>query len=362
MRRRVVVKVGSALLTPQGPLGPRPFERLAAQVHAAHEAGVSVTLVSSGAIAQGRLALHLAERPAELSAAQALAAVGQPLLMRRWAEAFAALPRPLPVAQFLLTRSDVEEPLRFFNARRALRALERLGAVAIGNENDTVATEEIKIGDNDTLAAHVARVVGADLLVIYTQVDGLYTGNPERDSSARRVPLVGDIAAVESFAGEAGGDGWGVGGMRTKVEAARVATRAGVSVVIAHGRAPLLDLLHNAEPLRAAAALDGTLFVAPLSPAEALKARWPLSGRLTLTQEGGARLCAGEAASLAHLLSADGEFARGDLVELCVEGAPGPLGRALTAYGRAECLRALGGLSLGGAFDGPLVETRDWAR
>ncbi len=360
MKRRVVLKVGSALLTPQGPLGPRPFERLAAQVRAAHEAGVSVTIVSSGAIAQGRLALDLRERPAELSSAQALAAVGQPLLMRRWAEAFAGHPRPLPVAQFLLTRSDVEEPLRFFNARRALRALERLGAVAIGNENDTVATEEIKIGDNDTLAAHVARVVGADLLVIYTQVDGLYTGNPERDPSARRVPLVRNIEEVSSFAGDAGGDGWGVGGMRTKVEAARVATRAGVSVVIAHGRAPLLDLLRDAEPARASE-LDGTLFIAPLSPREALGRRWPLSGRLTLTAEGAARLESLEPVELKELVEVDGDFSRGDLVELCDGGSGAPLGRALTAYGRAECLRALRGLTLEGSFDGPLIAPSDWA-
>lgn len=362
MRRRVVLKVGSALLTPQGPLGPHPFEHLATQVRAAREAGVSVTLVSSGAIAQGRLTLNLSERPAELSAAQALAAIGQPLLMRRWAEAFAQAPTPLPVAQFLLTRSDVEEPQRFFNARRALRALERLGAVPIGNENDTVATEEIKIGDNDTLAAHVARVVGADLLVIYTQVKGLYTGNPERDPSARHIPLVRSVQEVEGFAGEAGGDGWGVGGMRTKVEAARIATRAGVSVVIAHGRVPLLELLRDAHPERAERSLDGTLFVAPHTPAEALKGRWPLSGRLTLTAAGVNHLIAGEPVSLTHLAGVDGDFSRGDLVELCEEGSRAPLGRALTAYGHAECLRALGGLSLGGAFDGPLLEPSDWVR
>lgn len=352
--KRVVIKVGSALLTPQGPLGPQAFERLAHEVLALRHAGVSVTLVSSGAIAQGRLALGMDARPQELSLAQALAAVGQPLLMSRWAEALA----PTQVAQLLLTFSDIDDPLRFFNARRALRALDDLGVIAIGNENDSVATEEIKFGDNDRLGAYVAQLSGADVYVIYTQVDGLYTANPERDPNARRLSVVPQLSEVMSFAEGAGSDGWGTGGMTSKLEAAEIAHRAGTSVIIAHGQTPLLDLLRDPTL--------GTLLPAPMGPSEALRERWPLSGRVTITQEGKRALESGASVELSELCAVGGLFARGDLVALNVGDAQ--WGRALIGYNVEACERALSEravardprATLGDDFDGALINAGDW--
>ena len=177
--KRVVVKIGSALLTPNGPLGPDAFNHLARGVISLRQHGVHVILVSSGAIAQGRIIRQLADPPKTLSASQALAALGQPQLMSLWAQAL----NPLHIAQFLLSQADIDDPLRSFNAQRALYELEEIGVVPIGNENDTVATDEIRIGDNDSLGAHIARVCHADLLVLLTQVDGLYTSNPELKSA-----------------------------------------------------------------------------------------------------------------------------------------------------------------------------------
>ena len=179
---RVVIKIGSALLTPNGPLGEDPFSMLAHEIRSAQASGVFSTIVSSGSIAQGRIERQLSDRPKTLSANQALAAIGQPILMRRWAEALA----PLSVAQFLLTQGDISEPLRFFNARRALLALEHAGVTPIGNENDTIATDEIKIGDNDTLSAYVARIISADLLVIYTPSAWSVYLEPSGSSSGKK--------------------------------------------------------------------------------------------------------------------------------------------------------------------------------
>jgi len=349
--RGLVLKVGSALLTPSGPLGERAFSKISAELSTLEAAGLELTLVSSGAIAQGRLSMNIAERPRELSTAQALAALGQPLLMQRWAEALS----PQRAAQVLLTMSDVSDPLRFYNARCALRALRALGALPIGNENDTVATEEIRFGDNDRLGAHLARVTGAELLILYTQVDGLYTANPKRDSSAQRITLVEDLSEVRAFAGGSD-DEWGTGGMKTKLDAADIAHQSGCSVIIAQGGTPLLELLRDPSL--------GTLIPAPRSVEQALLAQWPLCGRVELSDEAAQALRSGLAVELSACLSAHGEFTRGQLVE--VSNAGESLGRALIGYGSVDCERASSahhrssGSGASSLSDGPLIHPQDW--
>lgn len=348
--KKVILKVGSALLTPSGPLGGEGLQRLSAEVKALQQRGVSVTVVSSGAIAQGRLTLGLSERPSELAAAQALAALGQPLLMRRWAEAFA----PTQVAQVLLTMSDVLDPLRFYNARCALRALEALGVIAIGNENDTVATEEIKFGDNDRLGAYLAQINSADLLILYTQVDGLYTANPKRDPSARKLEVIEELSEVLSFAEGADMEGWGTGGMKTKLEAAQLAHEVGTSVLIADGATSLIRLLE--EPSL------GSLIPAPRAVSQSLLRRWPVHGLVELSERGLKSLQEGAPAELTDCLSVTGHFSRGDLVELRSGGAV--RGRALIGYGEESCVdvqRWKQGATRRALTDGPLVHPEDWA-
>ena len=355
--QRVVVKVGSALLTPNGPLGPQAFTHIAQGISDCITRGIHIALVSSGAIAQGRLARGLTARPRRISTAQALAALGQPLLMQRWAEAL----KPHSVAQVLLTQSDIDDPTRFFNARRALEALERAAIIPIGNENDTVATDEIKIGDNDTLAAHIARVVNADLLILLTQVDGLYTANPEEDRNAEKVSLVTPHDEVWGFASQSSKDGWGRGGMRTKLSAAEIAGQAGIPTVIAHGATPIPELLNQPSL--------GTLFLPHRSPSEALRDRWPVCGELWVTEAGSTAIFSQQCLELTHIQRALGSFSRGDVVELCsVEY--GPIGRSLVAYGDAELRRVIKSPAdlkrtpeslLGENFDGPVCTPRDWA-
>ena len=346
--RRMILKVGSALLTPEGPLGGEGLRRLASELKALQSQGVSVTVVSSGAIAQGRIALGLTSRPSQLPVAQALAALGQPLLMGRWTEAFA----PTQVAQVLLTMSDVLDPLRFYNARCALRALESLGVIAIGNENDTVATEEIKFGDNDRLGAYLAQICGADLLVLYTQVDGLYTSNPKRDPNARKLVQVKDLAEVMCYAEGTDVEGWGTGGMRTKLEAAQLAHRSGTSVLIADGSTPLLQLLQDPSL--------GTLIPSKRSVDDALRSRWPVCGQVELSQESIERLQAGAPVELKACMSVAGRFSRGELVELTCSGVA--CGRALVGYSSESCHNAPHRTSKGSQIltDGPLIHPDDW--
>lgn len=251
--RRLVVKLGSNLLAPEG-RGVRPdrLRALADQVAALKRQGREIVIVSSGAIASG-LRLLPAVRPtfggrrssgtrsrprmrrsAAMVHQQALAAVGQPELMRAYAAAFHR--RRLVVAQVLLTREDLLVPSRRDNARRTLLALLRYGVVPIVNENDTVAVDEIRMGENDMLSARVARLTGADALIILTDVDGLHDGHPARDARARRIDVVrGVTARIRRFAGPGAGSAVGTGGMRTKLDAAARLTRDGRPVLIARG-------------------------------------------------------------------------------------------------------------------------------
>ncbi len=241
--RLIVVKVGSALLVDPrtGAADGAWLGAFAADVARLSARGQKLVIVSSGAVALGRARLGLRRRALTLAEKQAAAAAGQSLLMRAWEGAFE--PLALGTAQILLTLDDTEVRRRFLNARSTFETLMQLGVLPIVNENDTVATEELRYGDNDRLAARVAQMVGADLLVLLSDVDGLYTADPRRDATARHVADVGEITAeIEAMAGGPNSvQGVGSGGMTTKLEAARIAAAAGCATVITMGRrsAPL---------------------------------------------------------------------------------------------------------------------------
>ncbi len=326
--RRVVIKVGSRSLVGDG--RPR-FDVLAAQIRALRAEGRSVVVVSSGAIALGRVALGFDKRPTEMAFLQACAAVGQSRLMRAWEDAFAG--GAVPVAQLLLTHADLADRERYLNARAALDALWALGAVPIINENDTVAVDEIKFGDNDQLAAMVATLAGADLLVLLSDVEGLL------DGAGVRVPWVRDVGEAMGLVRSSEGD-LGTGGMGSKLEAARRASKRGVPVVIADARDP--EVL-----LRLVAGDDvGTLFSPEGAPLTSRKhwIAYTLRTRGTLLLDtGAARAIRGEGSSLlpAGVLGVRGDFAAGDAV--AIAGPDGvEFARGLSRYGTRDAARLAG--------------------
>lgn len=328
--RRVVVKIGSRSLL----ASPERFRRLAGQVAALRAHGRSVVLVSSGAIALGRARLGLDKRPKDMARLQAAAAAGQSRLVRAWDDAFE--PHGIPAAQVLLTHADLGDRDRYLNARRALEALIELGAVPIINENDTVAVEEIKFGDNDQLAAMVATLVGADLLVLLTDVEGVL------DHSGARLPLVREIDEVLAFL-RAPTDDIGLGGMASKVEAARRATLRGVPVAIADARdAELLNHLLAGRDV-------GTLFL-PKGARLASRKHWiayTLRPKGDVIVDGGAAeaLRGGKASLLpSGVVGVRGDFEPGDAVRLvAADGVE--IGRGLARYGTVDVARLAGAKS-----------------
>jgi glutamate 5-kinase len=328
--RRIVVKVGSRSLVGDDRGGSR-FAILAAQIDRLRAEGRAVAVVSSGAIALGRAALGLACRPSEIGLLQACAAVGQSRLMRAWEEAFA--PFRVPVAQMLLTHADLAERERYLNARAALDALWELGAVPVINENDTVAIDEIKFGDNDQLAAMVATLAGADLLVLLTDVEGLL------DRDGKRVPIVSDVEEVASLITTSSGD-LGTGGMASKLEAARRASKRGVPVVIADARDPeVLSRIVAGEDV-------GTL-CAPVGTRLASRKHWiafTLRPRgALLLDDGAARAIRSGGRSLlpAGIVGVRGDFAAGDAVVLC-DPAGKEIARGLVRYATRDVARLAG--------------------
>jgi len=238
--RRVVVKLGSAQITDPvtGTARQERLAEIACDLSALRRAGVSIVVVSSGAVALGRLVLGFGSGVLRLEEKQAAAAAGQPVLMRAWADAFA--PFGISVAQALLTLDDTENRRRWLNGRATLETLIEAKAIPIINENDTVATAEIRYGDNDRLGARVAQMVGADVLVLLSDIDGLYTADPRKDPQAQ---FIGSISAItpeiEAMAGGANAAGGvGSGGMRTKIDAARIAMTAGCATAICDGAKP----------------------------------------------------------------------------------------------------------------------------
>ena len=334
--RRIVVKVGSSsLTTATGVIDEQRVDGLVDVLGVLATGGREVVLVSSGAIAAGLGPLNLPRRPRDLATQQAAASVGQGLLIGRYAAGFARHGRT--VGQVLLTVDDVTRRAHYRNAYRTLRKLLDLGALPIVNENDTVATEEIRFGDNDRLAALVAALVQADLLVLLSDVDALYTGKPS-DPASRRVAVVRDEADLEGIAIGRSGSKVGTGGMVTKVEAARIATGFGIPVVLT--AAPLAGRALAGDEV-------GTLFEAmPTRPAARLfwlaHATAP-RGRLHLDPGAVAAVVARRKSLLpAGITAVDGSFAAGDPVDLVDAGSGTAVARGLVNYDAVELPALLG--------------------
>jgi glutamate 5-kinase len=335
--RRLIVKIGSSLLVDDasGQIRREWLESLCDDVARARARGQEVVLVSSGAVAVGRRHLGLTA-PLKLEEKQAAAATGQIQLAHAYQEALAR--HGITCAQVLLTLYDSEDRRRYLNARQTLDTLLRLGAVPVINENDTVATTEIRFGDNDRLAARVAQMISADALVLFSDIDGLYTADPRRDPNATYLPEVHEITPeIEAMAGDPG-TGYGSGGMVTKLVAARICLSAGCRMAICKG-----------EPLHPLTALENgaraTWFVPDGSPRTARK-QWiygsmkPVGG--LIVDAGAARaLAKGGSLLPAGVTAVEGDFERGDCV--LVRGADGRvLGRGLIAYGSDDARRIQG--------------------
>ncbi len=333
--RRVVIKVGSSSLTQPG--GGVDVERITQLVDVVADrvaAGSQVILVSSGAIATGFPILGLSRRPRDLATQQASASVGQGVLLAQYSLAFSA--RDITVGQVLLTADDMTRRTHYRNAQRTLDRLIEMGVVPIVNENDTVATDEIRLGDNDRLAALVAHLVRADALVLLSDVDGLYDGPPGK-GDAQLIPEVRDMAELSDVSIGGVGSGVGLGGMATKVEAARIATAAGVPVVLAHARAAREAL---------AGQDTGTVFL-PTGRRTPTRLLWlghasTPQGRLHL-DEGAVRAVTVRRTSLlpAGVTRVEGEFTAGDPVDLLDQNGH-TIARGLVNYDSAELPGLLG--------------------
>jgi glutamate 5-kinase len=326
--RRIVVKVGSSLLVDSdaGEVRASWLSALVADIAKLHKGGRDLLIVSSGSIALGRSRLKLPRGPLKLEESQAAAAVGQIALARIWSEVLGD--HGIGAGQILVTLQDTEERRRYLNARSTIGKLLEWRAVPVINENDTVATNEIRYGDNDRLAARVATMASADLLILLSDIDGLYDAPPAQDPNAKLIPVVDSVTSeIEDMAGDAASE-LSRGGMRTKIEAAKIATTGGTHMLIASGKIE--------HPLQAIA--DGgrcTWFLTPANPVTARK-RW-IAGSLepkgTLTIDAGAvnALRAGKSLLPAGVIRVDGQFARGDAVVV-----RGPdtreIGRGLIAY------------------------------
>ncbi len=349
---RLVVKVGSGLLIGPDRAPNRDFATaLGAELAALRAAGCEVLLVSSGAIALGAPALGLAVRTSRLDEMQAAAAIGQVRLAQLWQETFEA--HDISAAQLLLTLGDTESRRRYLNALDTIRVLLARGVIPVINENDTVATDEIRFGDNDGLAARVAQMVDADALVLLSDVDGLYTAHPEQDG-AELVRTVTDIDREVAAMVSERRSSWGSGGMQSKIAAAQLATQAGIDVFVTNGTA------------RGALArwLDGgpaTHFVASPRPDSARK-RWIAgslrpAGELWLDPGACAALANGKSLLPVGVQRVEGEFTRGDTVRL-LDTAGAEIGRGLTAVDATEA-RALVGVKGDAGGRAALVHRND---
>ncbi|HYM91808.1 MAG TPA: glutamate 5-kinase [bacterium] len=336
--RRIVLKVGTSTLTGgSAVVDPHRLAMLADDVAAAIRRGREVLVVSSGAIVTGTGLLGLRRPAHDLAQKQALAAVGQPLLMQHYAAAFDAL--GLRVGQVLLTQRDFAIRHRYVNARRTLEALLALGVIPIINENDTIATDEIQIGDNDTLSALVASLVGADLLVILSDVEGLMTADPRRHRDAHLIPVVPRIDATVLRAARRTPSAQGVGGMATKISAARTATLSGVVTVITSGVPPnpLARLLEGER--------HGTMFLPARRPASSRR-RWlalglPARGALVIDDGARAALERGKSLLAAGIVDVQGTFEPGEAVVIRdTQGAE--IARGVSSYPSGQVAQIMG--------------------
>ncbi len=329
---RVVVKIGTRLLTGGTQnLDPAIMSSLVAQVAQLHKLGAEPIIVSSGAIASGRHKLGLTRTVKDIPLKQVLAAVGQSRLMNTYERLFDK--HDITVAQALLTKADLSDRAGYLNARNTLLALLELGVIGIVNENDVISIDEIKeakFGDNDNLSAMVANLIDADLLIILTDTDGLYTADPHRDPGAQLIPVVDRINSKIVRLGAINEDNIGTGGMITKIEAARLATSSGVEVVIANGKEKnVIVRLASGEAL-------GTRFLPSTSKLESRK-RWLLSGLSTrgklVIDEGAVTALRKQNRSLlsAGIDRVEGKFKRGDIVAIYDTGG-NHLGCGITSY------------------------------
>jgi glutamate 5-kinase len=337
--RRVVIKVGSAVLSEAGGLRLEVIERLANEVEAAIRAGKEIVIVTSGAVAAGRAKLSTKLRGATIAARQAAAATGQIELMSAWARAFGAHDRA--VAQILLTHQDVAERRRRANANATISELLDAGVIPIVNENDTVAVEEIRLGDNDVLSSLVASLVQAQLLIILSDVAGVLTGDPRERSDARLIPVITDPEAeMRGLVAESAGP-LGVGGMATKLKAARQAARAGIAVIIAEGRAAGVITL-ALDPARE----TGTLIV-PAGVRLKSRKHWIAfalrpAGSLGVDRGATEALCTkGRSLLPSGVREVRGDFGGGDCVSL-LDPDGVEFGRGLVNYPAADVLKVAG--------------------
>jgi len=337
--RRWVIKIGSPLLTDNGVgLNRDDIAKWVEQMVQLRQQDVELLLVSSGAVAEGMCRLGWQQRPHELHALQAAAAVGQMGLVQAWESSFSKF--GLHTAQILLTHDDLSNRTRYLNARSTIRSLLELGVVPVINENDTVITDEIRVGDNDTLAALAANLVEADHLIILTDQAGLYERDPRQHADAELIQeSAADDARLDAMAGEAGGQ-LGRGGMATKLRAARLAARSGTCTVIASGREPdALLRIRGAEQI-------GTLLTANQVPLAAHK-QWlaghlQLGGKLML-DEGAVKVLktAGKSLLAVGVTGVEGQFSRGEVVA-CLDGQGREIARGLVNYPADEVQRLLG--------------------
>ncbi len=334
--KRIVVKIGSALLVDgRGKLKQEWLQSLASDVALLKGRGTDVVLVSSGSIALGRGVLGLESGSLPLEQSQAAAAVGQIQLAGAYQDALA--PYGIKAAQVLVTLEDSENRRRYLNSRATFETLLGLGVTPIVNENDTIATDEIRYGDNDRLAAQVAVTVGADCLVLLSDVDGLYTSNPNMNNDAQHIDLVEKVSAeTESMAGDAI-SGLSKGGMRTKILAARIATESGCSMAIASGTE--LNALHQL--------LEGgrATWFAPQTDPQTARKRWIATmkprGSFLLDIGAAKALSSGNSLLPAGVVGVEGEFGRGEPVEIRNQNGTA-IGLGLTRYTSAETLQIKG--------------------
>ncbi len=336
--RRIIIKIGSALLVDPAKAAPRMawLEGIAEDIAALRARGVEVIVVSSGAIALARRSLKLNQKKLKLEEKQAAAAVGQIRLAQAWAEVLGA--HKLNAAQLLITLEDTEDRRRYLNARATLTTLMGMGCIPVINENDSVATAEIRFGDNDRLAARVAEMVQADQLLLLSDIDGLYTGDPKKDPTAKHIPVVEHMTAeIEAMGGEPP-PGFSSGGMRTKLIAARIATGAGCAMLIGLG--------HVERPLRALQNGAPCTWFLPSPEGRTARKRW-IGGSLQpagvlVVDDGAAKaLTKGKSLLPAGVRELSGHFERGDAIDVRNE-AGAVLARGLSAYSSEDAARIIG--------------------
>lgn len=337
--KRIVVKVGTSTLTHEtGKLNLERIEHLVRQLTDLRYQGKEVVLVSSGAIGAGMGKMNLDKRPKTIPEKQAVAAIGQGILMQLYEKLFAEYGQI--IAQLLLTKADMDHRQRFLNARNTLVTLLKMGVIPIINENDTVAVEEIRFGDNDTLAALVGTLVDADLLILLSDIDGLYTADPRKEPTAALIGVVPAIdASVEEVAGDVGSK-FGSGGMATKVSAAKIATNAGIPMIIANGATDnIVRCIVHGEPL-------GTLFLArELKPH--LRKCWIAFGSKVggvITVDDGAKQALvnkGKSLLPSGITAVSGQFRAGEVVSI-VDQAGREFARGITNYDQNELERIRG--------------------